>query len=122
MKTAFAAFLLVLLAGCSGNERFRLPVQHWKDIQITVETRPEPVQVGMNEFIVMTTDSRGVPVADLVIAIRTGQSGKWRQCIQDGHSGVYRKAIAVRHKGDALTVQLRRRDEQAEFTFPLAYQ
>lgn len=109
---------LVTLSGCAGDAA-RLPPQQWGDIVVIVETRPAPVRPGMNEFLVILTETRGVIVSDAVVSIRTDETRAWSQCIQDGHSGVFRKAIAVAPEDRAVTVNIRRGADSVDLVFPL---
>ncbi|HWQ94554.1 MAG TPA: hypothetical protein VN418_03515, partial [Gammaproteobacteria bacterium] len=54
MKAILIALLSVCAVACGTGES-RLPVQRWQDVVIGVETRPAPVVVGMNEFLVSGT-------------------------------------------------------------------
>ena len=116
---------LVLLACSSGeDERIRIPPQYWGDVQVRLETRPEPVRPGMNEFLVIATQKRGLPAYDMVVSLRTSNGAVWRQAIEDGESGVYRRALAVRPTDRVLEVQLRKARETTEtvLRFPLRFE
>ncbi len=113
---------LLLLSACSAPENeYQIPAQKWEDVVVLIQSRPTVVTVGMNEFLVLATLERGKPVHDLIISLRTGDEQPWQQAIQDGHSGVYRKAVVVPPGVDTLQVQLRRKGEDDERTlyFPL---
>lgn len=98
--SVIALLVIGFLNGCSeknAEHRFVIPAQTWRDIEIRVETRPEPVRVGMNEFIIIINDNlkKIRPAYDYIIEIRTSNRYPWRQAIQDGHSGVYRRAVPL---------------------------
>jgi len=105
MRSFFCSSITALLVtgwltGCGGKNaenRFIIPAQSWQDIEIRVETRPEPVRVGMNEFIIIINDhlKKIRPAYDYIVDIRTSNRYPWRQAIQDGHSGVYRRAVPL---------------------------
>ncbi len=118
----FAAMLVsLLLGGCSAPpDEARLEPQRWGKVIFEVESRPAPVRVGMNEFLVIATEERGRPVHDLIVSMRASDEQKWHQAIQDGLSGVYRRAIRVPSDARALTllVQRKRSDEETELVFP----
>ena len=112
--------LLVMLQGCSdsGNSA-GIPVQHWGNVEIDVQTRPLQVRPGMVEFLVIATTERGLPAHDMVVSLRMGQADSWSQTIQDGHSGVYRRAIRVAAGQDVVYVQLRRGKETVILQYSL---
>ncbi|MBI5451050.1 MAG: hypothetical protein HY940_06800 [Gammaproteobacteria bacterium] len=118
--------LTLLLGACAPAGGPQVPPQQWGDIQIVVETRPAPLQVGMNEFLVLATRPHRMPAYDLVVEMRLADDQPWGQGIQDGNTGVYRKALAVRDHGPQhLQVALRNRHDSAlqqrlQFEFPAA--
>lgn len=79
-----------------------------------------PVTQGMNEFWLIISENERRPAHDLIVSIRAGESGPWRQMIQDGHTGVYRRAVAVQDpESQALEVQIKRGAEVGRLHFPL---
>jgi len=97
-----------------------LPVQKWQGVDVRVEIRPSPPRAGMNEFLVMTTGERGRPIYDLVVSLRTDDQDEWKQAIQDGQVGVYRRAAEVGPgKRSVLQVQIKRNSEESILRFPL---
>lgn len=115
----FGYFLLFVvswgLIGCADEQAVRLGPQQWSDLQIVVEARPSPVRVGMNEFIVIASREEYKPVVDLIVTIRTDEKTDWRQAIQDGYTGVYRRAVRVNNpKTDVLTVHVRKTKSNAK--------
>lgn len=123
MRTVLIAGLtaLLLLTGCSKENRFILGPQPWGELLVMVETRPSPPRVGMNEFILIVTEESGRPGFDLVASLRMNNQGKWRQAIPDGNIGVYRKAIEISSlEKDVLYVMLQNRNkEEVLLEFPL---
>lgn len=113
--------MLLLLVSCSKGESSRLGPQQWQETSITIETRPGPqVLQGMNEFIVIATKKARTPVSDLIVSLRTNEADPWKQAIQDGHVGVYRRALNVNDpQKDTLSVQIRQGDETHVLKFPL---
>jgi len=111
----------LLLSACSADEHAWSPAaQSWQDMSIRVETQPSPVRQGMNEFILIANRQQRGFVNDLLVQVRTEDSG-WRQAIPDGALGVFRKALPVRDvQNDHLYVRLTRRGRQGEMTFALA--
>lgn len=116
-----AGFALVLLLGftaCSRHAPVTLPPRQWQDLEVVVETRQAPVQTEMYEFLVIIS-KRGIrPREDLVVSLRVSPSDPWHQAIQDGDTGVFRKALQVTAAQDVLYVQIRRKQEMGELTFP----
>jgi hypothetical protein len=109
----------VVLLSCSGDNVFILPPQHWQDIEIVVEPRPAPVRAGSTEFLVRATAKDGRAAHDLIISLRMDDATPWRQAIQDGQTGVYRRGLAVKAGQESLFVQLRRKGQEDVLTFPL---
>lgn len=102
-------FIVLVLTACADEKAVQLGPQQWQDIQFVVEPRPSPIRVGMNEFIVIATRERGMPGVGLVVSLRVNAEGDWRQAIQDGFTGVYRRAVKVEHpNSDVLEVQVKR--------------
>ena len=112
------SFVLALTA-CENSSGFSIPPQTWHDFDIAVETRPTPVRAGMNEFLVIATSHRGLPVSDLVISLRVSPQFPWHQAIQDGHSGVYRTAIPLRADDTHVLVQVRQKKTQTVLQYSL---
>lgn len=112
--------LLLILQGCSdGGNSLGIPPQRWGDAEIDVETRPLQVRPGMVEFLIIATTERGLPAHDMVVSVRMDQADPWSQTIQDGHSGVYRRAIRVAAGQDVVYVQLRRGKETVVLQYSL---
>lgn len=112
--------LFLSLPGCSDNGSAPgIPAQHWGDAEIDVQTRPMEVRPGMVEFLIIATTERGLPVHDMVVSVRMDKADPWSQTIQDGHSGVYRRAIWVAAGQDTLYLQLRRGKEIDVLEFSL---
>ena len=112
---------VLLLQGCSDDGAPRRQPQHWQDLEIVLESRPLQVRRGMNEFLIIATTARGLPGQDMVVSLRMTDGDEWYQTIQDGHSGVFRRAIRVRNGQDTIQVQLRRGGEQTVLEFPLLW-
>jgi hypothetical protein len=95
----------------------------YNDIEFVVEIRPGPPRVGMNEFIIVATHKDRKPAHEFVVSLKMQGVGEWRQSIQDGHSGVYRRAIRINDPaGDILLVQVKRGDQEAVLSFPVSHQ
>ncbi len=114
-----AAIVLCALLFACGAEQSRLPTQEWQDVVVGVETRPAPVVIGMNEFLVSATRKTGGAEYDLLVFIRMHESEPWTQSIQDGRTGVYRRAIAVGAVPQTLRVRVKRAGQETVLMFPL---
>lgn len=120
MKLILLLVIAWLLVGCAPEYSPTLPDQQWQDITVHIEARPTPLQPGTSEFWVILNDPRGLPVFDVIVNLRA-DAGEWQQAIQDGHTGVYRRAVLVKDPPTAnLTVRLRRREQAGELVYPLA--
>ena len=115
-----ALFLLAVLTACGGDPAMDAPVQKWQGMEVRVESRPSPPSTGMNEFLVMATGERGRPVYDLIVSLRTDDKDEWKQAIQDGQVGVYRRAADVEPgTRSVLQVQIKRNGTESILRFPL---
>ena len=119
MKIIMVALLGLVLAGCGSDVADSLGQQHLGDAVIEVQCRPTPVVLGMNEFLILVTDAHGAPVHDMLVDLRMKDGAEWQQAIQDGFSGVYRKALAVESLHDPLQVRIKRDGVVTELRFPL---
>ena len=112
--------LTLLLSGCGSDEVVNsLGTQMWNDVSISVEARTAS-NSDFYEFLVIATIGRNKPAHNLFVHVRVNEDDAWKQSIQDGMVGVYRRAIKVAHPDkDVLFIQLRRGEEQGELRFPL---
>lgn len=114
--------LVTVLPGCGDGVMVVLGPQQWQDLEFRVEVHPSPPRAGMTEFVVIASREVYKPGVGLVVEIRVDEDGKWVQAIQDGFTGVYRRAVNV---SDPLTqslhVKVRRtnKDEHTLLSFPL---
>ena len=124
MKKLLIVFLIVFVTGlvaCSdGNEPPPIPLQHWQEMDVRIETHPNPPVAGMSEVVVIVTGPHGRPIHDLIISLRSSDSVPWVQTIQDGYMGAYRRAVDIGNGNPAeLQVRLQRGHEQKVLLFPL---
>jgi hypothetical protein len=111
-----SVFLLPGFTGCGNEQAVSLGPQEWEGLQFVVESRPSPIRVGMNEFIVIASRDEYKPGVGLVVSLQVSKEDKWRQAIQDGFTGVYRRAVRVTDpQRDVLAVHVRK-GEEAETT------
>lgn len=115
-----ALLFTAALSACGGGQVVDTPPQKWGEAVVRVETRPSPPRIGMNEFLVMVTGERGRPIYDLVVSLRTDDHDDWKQAIQDGQVGVYRRAAeATPGARSVLQIQIKRNGEESVLRFPL---
>ncbi len=124
VSTIVPLLLLAGLTACSEDRAADMPPQTWREMEVRVESRPNPPHPGMNEFLVMVTDPRGRPAHDLIVSLRASEQDSWTQAIQDGQVGVYRRAVRVAPgAGAVLQVQIRRNGAGEDVLyFPLQMQ
>lgn len=121
----YQAILYLLLAGslaACGNDvgQIAIPVQHWKEMDVRIETHPNPPLAGMSEIVVIVTGPRGRPIQDLTVSLRGNEAMPWVQGIQDGLIGVYRRAVDLGDGDTAvLQVQLQQGNDNNILRFPL---
>ena len=121
MKQLVFILGLLLLAAC-GNDSgsVTVPAQHWNDLDVSLETHPNPPVSGMSEMVVIITGPHGRPVHDFIVSLRGDDSMPWVQAIQDGYIGVYRRSVDLGDGPKAvLQVQLQRKGEQHVLFFPM---
>ena len=74
----------------------------------------------MNEFLIIANKRHRRPAYDLIVSLRTSENEPWKQTIQDGHVGVYRRAVSVQDPlKDILQVQLKEGGDVGVLYFPL---
>ena len=114
-------FLFFLnLSGCGRDSAYVLGPKQWKDISVFVEIRPTPPIVGMNEFLVVATHTDGKPAYEYVVSVKTSQMTEWVQAIQDGHSGIYRRAVRIDDtRSDELEVMFKAQNGAGHLVFPI---
>lgn len=121
MIASLAAAALLLLPGCGGSGIAPYPPQTFEDVVIEVQTRPARVEEGMIEFLVIASREPRRPAHNLLVYISIDDTGVWQQAIQDGHMGVYRRALAITDPvNNVLNVRIRYDDRERTLHFPLA--
>lgn len=118
---AAAAAFACAITGCDGGISAQIGSQAWGAIDVAVELRPPPPRPGRNEMVVIVSGEHHRPVYDALVSVRADATQPWVQAIEDGHVGVYRRAIVL-HRGPAATVQVRlqRGDADTVLAFPVA--
>lgn len=120
MKMLWLTVAALMLMACGKPTASLIEPQYWNDVQVTIEARPYPLRLGMNEFIVLTTAPGRLPVPDVVVDLRVDGQEQWGQGIQDGGTGVFRKALRIDYVGQQLIhVRLKRKGEVKTLSFSL---
>ncbi|MDX8379411.1 MAG: hypothetical protein R8K48_05110 [Gallionella sp.] len=123
-KYLFVGLSLFMLAACdAGNKGILIPMQHWNNMDVRIETHPNPPLAGMSEVVVIVTGLHGKPMSDLTISLRANPSGLWVQTIQDGYIGVYRRAVDLGNGKDGVTMQVRIKNgnKQKTLLYPIKF-
>ena len=124
-KTLYRVILLSLLSifviACSKGEQARIPAQLWNDVIFKIETHPYPVRVGHNEIWLKATKTDGYPASTLIVWLRANESKQWVQSVQDGHIGVFRRAVEVAENDTHLFVKLKRGQDETILEFELPW-
>jgi hypothetical protein len=120
MHKYFLLVLVVFLTACGSGKGQRIGPLTWEGAVVEVETRPSPPTSGMVEFIVIASRKKSQPVNDLIVSLRASDRQEWKQAIQDGYTGVYRRAIMVNDvASDVLQARLQQKDKVTILNFPL---
>jgi len=120
LKIVVLVLIGFVTTGCGRGNAYILGPQWIGDVEIFVESRPGKPKAGMNEFLVIATHKDHKPAYRYVISIGIKGSNKWRQSIQDGYSGVYRRATLVNDPNvDILAVKLEKSGKTEMLYFPL---
>lgn len=114
-------FPCLLVAACSKGDQARIPVQVWNGIKVKIETHPYPVRAGYNEIWLMARRVEGGPAHNIIVSLRANESKEWVQSVQDGHIGVFRRAVEVERGDRHLYVQLRDGGQSTELKFELPW-
>lgn len=112
---------VALLSACgSSQDTAQLGTRSWGGFDVAVELRPAPPRPGHNEVVVIITGEHHRPVYDALVSLRADAGHDWVQAIEDGHVGVYRRAVYF-GRGSAATLQVRlqRAETQSVLEFPV---
>ncbi len=121
MKTWTGLVLTFFLYGCSDDiPIYRFTPQQWNDVVVTLEARPGPTAGAVCEFLIMASFTNNTPAHSIMVSIRINDQGPWKQAIQDGMVGVYRRSDRVNNlDADVLSIQLKRKDQEGVLRFAL---
>jgi len=112
------------LAACGqADQAGTIGTRQWGPYEVTVETRPSPPRVGQNEVVIVIAGEHREPVYDALVTVRAQTSSPWIQAIEDGHVGVYRRAVRFGSGAqNVLQVQLKRGEDSTILEFPIVVQ
>ena len=102
-RTAMSA-IAAILCGCGGGTQDS-PTQYWGDLQIHVESRSYGPIPEMKELLVFINRGHDLPAWNCRVDLRTSDADPWTQAIEDGHVGVYRRALKV-DEGEHSVLQI----------------
>lgn len=111
-----------MITACdSAGNGISIPSQHWKDMDVRIETHPNPPLAGMSDVVVIATGPRGRPASDLTIYLRGDDAMPWVQAIQDGFIGVYRRAVDLGDEKKAvIRVKILQGNAEKILEFPVS--
>ena len=113
------AFTL-LLSGCGATQDS--PTEVWRDLKIHVESRSYSGVPGMRELLVFVNRGGELPAWDCRVDVRTSDTDSWKQAIEDGRVGVYRRAAQVDRDHSVLQVWIRAEGSETVLRIPLIQQ
>lgn len=114
MKKICLLFIVFLLASCT-TEIPTSPSVVWDEYTIRLESRPPIIEKGMIELLTLVDYEEKGRGWDLIVYYRMGPAGRWIQAMQDGHTGVYRRAMMVTDPiADVLHVHVKRKQSREE--------
>jgi hypothetical protein len=117
-RAALPVFALTI-AGCGSGTEESVP-ENWRDLQIHVEARSYSPIPGMKELLVFVNRNRVLPAWDCRVDVRTSDADPWKQAIEDGHVGVYRRAAKVdAHDHSVLQIWIRAEGSETVLRVPL---
>ncbi len=120
MKKIYLLFIVFLLASCM-TEIPTSPSAEWGKYTIRLESRPPVIEKGMVELLTLVDYEEKGRGWDLIVYYRMGPTGRWIQAMQDGHTGVYRRAMMVTDPvNDVLHVHIKNKQSREEMAAKVA--
>jgi hypothetical protein len=114
--------LALAVSGCSGGTQDS-PTENWRDLQVHVESRSYGPIPGMKELLVFVNRNRVLPAWDCRVDLRTSDADPWKQAIEDGRVGVYRRALKVdEREHSVLQIWIRAEGNETVLRIPLKSQ
>jgi hypothetical protein len=118
LRLAVLPAAAIALSGCGGETRDSATLS-WRDLQVHVESRGYGAIPDLQELLVFV-NRKTLPAWDCRVDLRTSDADPWKQAIEDGHVGVYRRAAKVdagEHR--VLQVWIHAEDSDTVLRFPL---
>ena len=107
------------LSGC-GSETRDSATLNWRDLQVHVESRSYGPTPELQELLVFVTRNGAQPAWDCRVDLRSSDADPWKQAIEDGRVGVYRRAAKVDgSEHSVLQVWIHAEDSETVLRFPL---
>ncbi len=121
LAAAISLLLALTLTAC-GSDEAQMAVKHYGKYTVAIETRPSPIEAGVDEVVVIITGNRHRPLWDALVRLRALPNANWVQAIEDGHTGVYRRAVdfGVPTPTGPLHVEIEENGKATEIDFPLS--
>ena len=110
------------LAGCgAGPDTYVVGTRQIGSMTVIIDSRPSPPRAGHNELVVSVTEGDlHRPVYDAKVDVRALAGAPWIQAIEDGHVGVYRRAVDFGPGGETLIdVDIDRQGHHDEISLPI---
>jgi len=119
---ALALVVGLCISACGSNEQSgTVGTRQWGPYEVSVETRPSPPRPGQNEVVVIIVGERHQPLYDALVTVRANASSPWVQAIEDGHVGVYRRAVKFGPEAQSnLQVQVQHGPDSTILDFPVS--
>jgi len=112
------AGMALLTSGCGGGTQDS-PTLFWRDLQIHVESRGYGAVPEMKELLVYINQGSTLPAWNCRVEIRTSDEDPWKQAIEDGYVGVYRRAAKVDRDHSSVQVRIRAEGDETVLIFPI---
>jgi hypothetical protein len=118
-RYATTAGIALLACGCGGGTQDSATLL-WRDLQIHVESRGYGAVPEMKELLVYINKGSTLPAWNCRVEIRTSDEDPWKQAIEDGYVGVYRRAAKVDDRDHSrVQVRIRAEGDETVLIFPL---
>lgn len=113
--------IALVLSGCSDGTQ-ESPVTYWRDLQVHVESRSYAPTPEIRELLVFVNRGPTHPAWDCRVDLRTSDVDPWKQAIEDGHVGVYRRALKVDDREHSvLQIRIRSAGNETVLRIPLIH-
>ena len=121
-RALLGAAIPLLLTAC-GSDETQMAVKPYGQYSVAIATHPSPIEAGVNEVVVIITGPRHHrPLWNALVRLRALPNTNWVQAIEDGHTGVYRRAVdfGAPTPTGPLHVEIEENGKATEIDFPLS--